>query len=254
MNESWYYYLIHDWEKFLSIYPMSWLTEDCVCASSLFRSEDRAIETCLPALSLWAHDAPWLWHVLSPHTHSCWWFLVFPLGFMFLNKSFRSSWTIGTPFSLVFPSLLTLRQWVVSSRLSPWNSELGTQNLFAAEMEKTFSLSVSAQYELCIHPALIWIKSLPAVKFFDFFSMVFRSLEILILNLFSNIKFLVKVKDRIPLFWYPTWLCGINIDSRMKERSKACLRTPGQQMGIERMSVHLQNTKLVTGWSLPTLS
>lgn len=85
-------------------------------------------------------------------------------------------------------------------KIESWNSGLGGQDLFAAEMEKTFSFSVSAQYELCIHPALMWIKSLPAVKFFDFFSMVFRPLEILILNPFSNIKFLVKVKDRIPLF------------------------------------------------------
>jgi len=54
-------------------------------------------------------------------------------------------------------------------KIESWNSELGGQDLFAADREQTFSFNVSAQSELCTHPALILLKSLPAVKFFDFF-------------------------------------------------------------------------------------
>lgn len=47
-----------------------------------------------------------------------------------------------------------------------------------------------------LHPALIWLKSLLAANSVISFILVLGPQEILILNLFSNIKFLVKVKKK----------------------------------------------------------
>lgn len=167
------------------------------------------------------------------------------LGFTSLNRWFRCCCTTEGSASPRFPSLITQRQQV----LQDWVLEFrgwGPGSVFSRAGHNLFIpggvLSVSCASP-CSHTAQIS----SSCKFCDFFyfSLVLGPWEILILNPFSNIKFLVKVKKKnhhIPLFWYSIWLCGINIDSRRRRRSKVCLCTLGQQMGIENVSVHLKCT------------
>lgn len=204
------------------------------------------METWLAAFSAWGHRGPWSWRVLS--SLPCVWILAFLLGFTSLNRWFRCFCTTEGSASPSFPSLLTHR----SFRIESWNSRAWGAGSVCSGTGQDLFIPVWVLGVSCASPCSHTAKISSSCKFCDFFYfiLVFGPQEILILNPFSNIKFLVKVKKKshTPLFWYSIGLCGINIDSRMRRRSQVHLRTLGQQMGIESVSVHLKYTKLVTVW------
>lgn len=126
------------------------------------------------------------------------------LGFTSLNRWFRCCCTTEGSASPRFPSLITQRQQV----LQDWVLEFrgwGPGSVFSRAGHNLFIpgwvLSVSCASP-CSHTAQIS----SSCKFCDFFyfSLVLGPREILILNPFSNIKFLVKVKKKNPS--YPSFL------------------------------------------------
>lgn len=160
------------------------------------------------AFSAWGRDVSLARRVLCMDPSVSAW--ITWLGFASLNRWFRSSlyprrfFLTHLPQPLYFSgSRFFLQDWVLELK------SLVGRICWQQKWKRPFHFSVTAQCELCIRPLLILRKSLLAEKlcdvfffFLSHFFLVLGPLEILILNPFSNIKFLAKVKKKALIFFF----------------------------------------------------